>query len=133
MIAPEVATAEVNKWLDYKKLSEKRRTERKLSIDALVEAVSDGIISIDDDYNIKQPLIFPIADKEGNVALSEVVYKPRLTYLELEKYTKGIAADDVDGKIFAYGAALTGKAIGLLKKMETEDFILLQKIALFFI
>lgn len=126
----EIASQDVNRWLDFKKISPKKREEKQDSIDSLVEAVQEGILRIDDDCNIIQKLSFPIGEE---LKINELKFKPRITQGDLMSYTNNVKATDADGRINAYIAALSGQPKEAVKKMDTEDYKISQSIAFFFL
>ena len=130
----EVASAEVNGWLDYKKVSDKKRETYKDAIEALTDAVVTGRLVIDADTKaITQVLLFPITDTKGTVVTDKLVFKPRITQMELKNRMTGVKPGDGDGRIMAYAAALTDSAAGILGKLDTEDYALVQSITVFFL
>ena len=128
VVSRDVAMIEVEKWLDNKKLSDKKRETNKDSIDALIEGIEDGILSIDEsDFSIKMNLDFPVGD------LKTLTFKARLSVGELHKYLNGVKSTDGDGRILAYVCALTGQNSGLIKMMFLEDYSVASNIAYFFL
>jgi hypothetical protein len=133
VVSYEQARDEVNGWLDYKKVKEKKREAYKDAIDTLVDGVKDGTLSIAEDMKITHALAFPVEDSTGKIVFDKLEYKARLSVGEIGERTKGVKAADTDGRIMAHVSALTGKAIGLLNKMDTEDNSIAQSIAVFFV
>lgn len=127
-VSPELAAAEIAGWLDYKKVSAKKRESYKDAIETLTEAIVEGHISIGEDHTITHRLLFPL---DGFA--SELVYTPRITVGDLTKKMQGVKAGDADGRIMAYAAALTGLSVGLLAKLDTEDNSICQAVAVFFV
>lgn len=125
-IAKEVAEKEVNAWLDYKKIKPKQRTASAPMIEELVEAVMEGIISIDEKNVIKHKLSYPV---DG--LYSELTYKPRLTVGESLQSSVSIGSA-FDSMILSTISALTGKGTIELQKMDTEDYKISKSIAVFF-
>lgn len=127
----ETAEAEINSWLDYKKINEKKRENYKDNISALVDAVCDGILSVNPDTKeLIQTLNFPIGDE---MKVSKLEFKPRLTVGSVQSHLNGVKATDADGRIIAYVAALTSQPKELIKKLDTEDNSVAQSIAIFFL
>jgi hypothetical protein len=133
LITPEKATAELNAWLDHKKVSEKKRTSNADGIETLTDALISGTIAIGDDKKIKHTLLFPIENSEGVQTIKELEYKPRLTVGEINTRMKGIKATDMDGRIVAYGSALSGQPLAIMSALDTEDSRIVQAVAMFFI
>jgi hypothetical protein len=127
----ETAEAEINSWLDFKKISEKKRTNYKENIESLVDAVCEGILSVNPEgKELVQILNFPIGEE---MKVNKLEYKPRLTVGAVQSHLNGVKATDADGRIIAYIAALTSQPKELIKKMDTEDNGLAQSIAVFFL
>lgn len=133
VINPETAKQDVERWLTYKKVSEKKRTNYRDAIEELEEAVAAGRLTIAENCEITQKLIFPIEDKTGNPFLEELTFTPRINVMELNKHTKTVKPTDTDGRIAAYMAALTKQSAGILGKMDTEDHAIASNIVVFFL
>lgn len=129
-VAREVAEKEINQWLDYKNIKEGKREAFKDSIGRLVEAVMDGCLTLREDKVLVQSLGFPT---EGEAPVSELEYKPRIRVGAVQNHLKGVKADDADGRLVAYVAALTSKPKEVIKALDTEDFNISQAIAIFFL
>ena len=132
-VAIEVATAEFENWLELKKIGEKKRTENAAFGDVIIENITTGTLKFDANSNLIFTLPEPLKDDEGAVFLAELVFKPRIRVHELNAKLKGIKADDVDGRIAAYIAAITSQNIGVVGKLYTEDYSICQAIAMYFL
>ena len=131
-VALEVAQAEVNKWLDYKKVSQEKRETYQNYISALVSGVQEGILSIDEENVITQKLIWPIKHQEGKGALESLSFRPRITVGAIHNHMNGVKADDADGRIKAYICALTNTPKALINALDTDDYGIPQAVAVFF-
>jgi hypothetical protein len=130
-IAKDIAAQEVQGWLDFKKIKEKKQESYKDQIEVLVDAVSEGTLEINSETKtITQNLDFPIGSE---MKVSKLEYKPRLTVGEIQSHMGGVKATDADGRITAYVAALTNQPKELIKKLDTEDNSIAQSIAIFFL
>tara|TARA_R110001606_G_scaffold380908_2_gene541724 strand:+ start:3723 stop:4136 length:414 start_codon:yes stop_codon:yes gene_type:complete len=124
------ATAEVNAWLDHKKVKTKKRKSYEEQIDNLIEAICTGQLSMNDEtFEFTQTLQFPI----GKDNRDTLVYKPRVSVGAFYVHLKGVKADDVDGRIFAYVAGLTGNLVAVITKVDPEDYDICKDIAVFFL
>lgn len=132
VVTYEQAKAEVDAWLDGKKVKPKKRESYKDAVDNLIDGVMDGSLTIEDG-KITQMLSFPVKNTAGGIEFDKLEYKPRLTVSETQAYTKTVKPGDSDGRIMAYASALTGKSAGLLGKLDTEDNGIVQSIAIFFV
>ncbi len=132
-VSLEQAQAEVQEWLDYKKITDREREKMQEFEDVLIDNIVDGYLQIDESYNFTYQMKFPIQDEDGNEALSKLTFKPRLDVLSKDKALRGVKSDDSEGRQIAYVSALTNVAKGLLKKMDTEDNKVCTAIIMYFL
>ena len=132
-IAREVAEQEFEKWLDFKKVKSTKRLESKDQGEQIISAIENGSIIIDEKNNLVLTLDFPVEDSSGNVTLSTLKFSPRLRVVDLNKRLKGFKADDVDGRVLAYAAALTGENTGIIGCLDTEDYRIVGNIVMYFL
>lgn len=130
-VTPEMAEEEVQKWLDFKKISPSKRTDKKDQIKQLVNAIIDGDISINEENEIVQVLKTPIGT--GDKQIKEFKYKPRITVGAVQQHLKNIQTSDADGRVVCYIQALTGQSAGMIKGLDSVDYDIAQTIAIFFI
>ena len=104
-ISLEKAKSEVNHWLDLKNYQQSKRDANAEQIEQIAEAVSDGVLSIQEDGVIIHKLTIPIKDDEGNVKYEELNYKARIDWSQIEPYMKGVKPQDTFGMINAHIAA----------------------------
>lgn len=128
-INKEMAVADVNKWLDAKKISQSKRELQKDSIDSLVDAITEGWLMLNADTAFVMKLKFPL---DGEDPLEELTFKTRVRTEQIKNHLKGVKATDIDGRLLAYGAALTSQSSTLINKLDTEDQSLVQSISVFF-
>lgn len=139
-ISKEQAEVEINSWLDYKKVSKSKREENKAYIETLVDAMMDGILSMDgeqdkisskEDYmSFTHFLKFPT---EGETPLISLRYKARLKVMTVQSVLRGLKGDDSQAFIIAYACALTSQPKALIQALDTEDYKITQAIAVFFV
>lgn len=130
-VTKEQATAEVESWLEHKKVSQHKREEQKGMIERLIGAVMDGDLVLDGDTKeFKQLLKFPL---EGATPITELVYKPRLADKEAQMHIGKIPFSDIDARLNGYVAALTKQNSGIIKNLDREDIGLAHAIAVFFL
>jgi len=129
-VARDVAAQEIENWLDHKKVNERKREAYRDSIDTLVDAVSDGVLTVDAEHNLVQSLKFPT---EGEVPVNALRFKPRLKMSTIHLHLQGVKTADADGRILAYIAALTGTPKEVVRSLDTEDYSIGQAIAIFFL
>lgn len=124
------ATADINRWLDAKKVSEKKREQQKDTIAALVEAVQEGSLVVNDDDSLTYVLMEPVG---ASATVKELKFKKRLTVGEVQNHLQGVKASDVDGRLMAYVCALTNVNKTILSQLGTDDYSIPQSIAIFFL
>ena len=132
-VARPAAELEFNSWLDFKRVKESKRVENQQFGEQIINGINDGSITIDEktkEMTVK--LDFPLTDDQGNETVSELVVKPRLTVQELNAKLNGVKGNAMDMQP-AYIAAMTGKPIGLIKKLDTQDYSLLINIVVYFL
>lgn len=129
-VGREVAEKEIESWLDFKKVNEKKREAYKDNIDTLIDAVADGTLTLNDDKTFVQKLRFPIGEGDSIKTLS---YKPRLKVSTVHVCLQGVKSTDADGRVCAYVSALTGTDRNIIKALDTEDYSVGQAIAIFFL
>jgi len=128
-----VAERDVRGWLDFKNISDRKRTDNNDQIEALIEAVQDGAISIDEQSKeIIQKLRIPIKNDEGETTVESLTYVPRVKVYELHDKLEGVKGSDVHGMVLAYASALTKQKKVVLKHMDSGDYSIAQTISIFF-
>lgn len=127
-VSKEVAIKDVNAWLDYKKVSQKKRESNSDQIEVLIQAIEEGNLSIDlETFEINHELLFPI----GETVL--FTYKPRINVGLIHRRLSGIKSGDSDGRFLAYVCTLTGLNSGIVSAVDTEDYGICFAIACFFL
>lgn len=146
-VAREVAEAEVTAWLDKKKILQGTRDRNQEYINTLVDALSEGIISIDGDpiegkkaestvsskeptWKIKHTLQFPFGEDKS---VRELEYLARLTDKMVKPYMVGVKADDADGRLLGYVAALSRQPRAVLENLDSLDKKIAMSVAVFFL
>lgn len=130
LINTETATEEIEKWLNFKHISEKKRQANKENIEALVDAICEGVLIIKEDFTIVQKLFCPL---ENEMPVHNLDYKPRLKIKEVSAQMEKVRAGDALGMITSYIAALTGQPRAVIQNLETEDYGVASSIAVFFL
>lgn len=146
-VPQEIAMEEFQGWLDYKKtkmtlvMEGAEVTEEKIGdIDednkaamAIVEAIMSGDLVVNEDMSLTYNLAFPIRDENQSVVLNKLTLKPRMNAFEVQKATKGISQDEPFKLFIGYVHVLSGEVKGLVNKLDSIDFSLLQKIVGYFL
>lgn len=130
VVSEDQARREIAQWLDVKRVSARKREQYKDQEDVLTEAIMAGDLVVGDN-GLELNLLFPTNDGEGVKVLK---FKNRLTVGERQATTKGVAANDSEGRLIAYIAALTDQPVGVIKKLESgEDYERASSIAVYFL
>lgn len=128
----EIAEAEVESWLDKKKILPGLRDARREHINQLVECIQEGVLELNTEtYEFTHNLLEPFG--AGEKMTKTLVYKPRLNDKNLQPWMKGVRGDDAEGRMLGYVAALTSTNRQLLELMDTADKRISMAIAIFFL
>jgi hypothetical protein len=130
LVTMEVATSEIDSWLDAKKVSQQKRDDRADGIKILISGICEGNLTLKEDKTFVQKLKHEFGK---DIIFTELEYKPRIHVGLIHQHLTNVKSDDPDGRLLAHVAALTGKPKEVLKKMDTEDFAIAQSIAYFFL
>lgn len=126
----EQAQKEVNSWLDFKKVSLKKRETLSENIEKIVDGFVTGELTLNPDtFEIIQTLNFPFGEE---VKVKTLTFKPRITVGEFQQNMTNVKTDDGYGRVFAYIAALTGQHKAVISKMDADDYSLSSNIVVFF-
>ena len=131
----EMAKQEIEKWLDFKNVSQRKREkkETKNNIETLTDAICDGDLVLDENHNLVLTLRNPVEDKDGKVQLDKMTFKPRLLLEDVESHLINVKPENTIGMLAAYTSALTSIGSGLTKKIDTDDNKTAQAIVMFFL
>lgn len=130
-ISKDISTVEIEKWLNFLKVREKKRTAYKDAIETLTDAVSEGVLVVNEDCTLKLKLDYPIG---VDSTIKELTFKDRLEINTLQPHMLGVKSGDGDGRILATIAGLTGQPKSVLGKIRlgSEDYNIASSIAIFF-
>jgi hypothetical protein len=127
----ETAEAEVNAWLEAKKVFPSTIEDNQESIKILTESIMYGVLTFEPkDNSFTHKLLFPLG--EDGTTFSELKYTHRVNDKMLQKFMKGVSARDADGRLNATIAALTNTARGIIEGLDTMDKKVSNAIAIFF-
>lgn len=127
-VSMDIAKNDVEKWLTFKKVNDKKREAFKVNIDAIAESISEGILILNEDFSFTHKLLFPIGEE---AKVSELKYKARLSVNELQNALSGKSG--MDARILATAAALSNQPKKVVESMDTEDYNVAGSIAVFFV
>lgn len=125
-VAEEIATAEVNALLDKKRIMPKQRERIKLAVEAVIEAVVYGLVTIHEDGSITQTL------DTAKGGITEIKYKDRVEPFEVNKELQRVNARTGDAVTLAYQKLYSGQPADIFLKLEPNDKNIADCIALFF-
>lgn len=130
VVSREVAENEVNAWLDYIHVRKSQRESEfaKVYINHIVESVMEGSLIFNEDKTITQKLLTPL----GEGATKEIVYNSRFEVGKMIDIMAGVKSSDEASKVIAILSLLSGKPIAVFKKLERSDYVIAEKITLFF-
>lgn len=124
-----MAKAEFMRWFEAKKFSKRVLEKHDDDMEAIVDAIQQGILVLNEDMTFTHKLQFPLQSGE----VSELTYKFRITEGELAASMKGLKTDDFIGQMpIAYVSALTGQNRGIIRALDHVDISLSKHIAAFF-
>ncbi len=122
-----VATAEVERWLDHKKVGKKKRETYKDQIETLIDAVAEGSLVLTEGFEWVQELKFAIGNAE------KLTYKPRVDLEQIEKSQQNSTSSNSTAIIRAYISVLTSQTKQVIGKLDTEDYTVGSAITIFFL
>lgn len=126
----DVAEQEVNAWLDHKRMSEKRREEKKEAINSLVNFIQEGTLVIDtESFEITQKLFFEVGEQ---VKIKELKWKPFGNVGRVQLYMKNVDSADFTGNSIAHACAQTGQSKNIINALDSEDIAVVKVITVFF-
>lgn len=132
-ISEELALAEVQKWLDFKKVDEDAIDNVEKQKKEIAKSISRGHLILKKDMSFEHILKFPILDDGGKPFREKLVYRPRLKLSEVERETDKVNMSNSFQLIRAYISALTGENSGIIKGLDTSDQKIATSIAIFFL
>lgn len=128
----EVATKEVNAWLDIMDISKENREtdEVKTFINSLISSVQKGLLFFNDDETVTQKLIHPLNDGQRK----EISYDFRYEVGKYNKATKGISSlDSIDWSIARLSlSSVEDLPKAVFEKMKRADFNVAKALTIFF-
>lgn len=125
----ELATAEVEKWLDYKRIPNKKREALSSMKDNMVDQVMEGNLIVNDDFTLTQIIQFP-----EDCGKQELTYKARITTFDMDAHKRIVKGDDWTDNSTRAIMALTGQPLNVVKKLDSStDRALAESITTFFL
>lgn len=140
VMSESVATAELEKWFDHRKMKENARRNvdselgRDVMADKMIEGFMYGLLSFDKSTGLlTQALDWPIESEGGSVTIKDLVWKPRFRESDLNEPLKGVKTNDSSGRMKAYIMAVTGVSRIKLGVLDYSDYGLSQTIVSYFL
>lgn len=125
----QTAQADVQRWLDAKKISEKKREALRSMSENMIDAIQEGKLIVEDDCTLTQVLDFP----EG-LSKTELKYKLRISPIMLEGPKRTVKGDDWQDNLTRTIMALTDCSVNDARKLDTStDRAVAESIATFFL
>lgn len=134
VVSEEVAKRDVEKWLDYKRISSADREEFKDSIKSLVSGVMEGTVRVTDDFHIEVDLSWPIDPGVGQ-EIKTLSLKPRIQARQISERIEKmkVSAGNADGRLKAILCELSGQSSGIIGMLDTTDLRMCNNVVIFFI
>jgi hypothetical protein len=133
VVAASVAAEDVKKWLDHKRVKPIKREIQIYYINQLVQAVMYGDLVLNEDFTFTHKLNVPVVNgKDGSSIFDKLTYASRLTVQDVSNVLEGMNTRNEISNSIAYGAALTGKATGLIGRLDTSDLEVMTAVGIFF-
>lgn len=130
-VAEEVAEKEIERWLDARLTSDKKKNDMADSIRELVSAVVEGNLIVNENGTLTQKLIIPFGEES---VVKEVNYKLRISAGDIQKrmtFNK-IKQGDIDGRLMVHVCAATNLSFEQVGKMDSADYTIASTIGNFF-
>ena len=122
----ETAESEINALLDQKNMMPKRRVALAEVIENVIEAITFGLVSVNEDGTITQKLVVPVG------GLSELKYAARVEPSVIQMAIKRLGSESASSRQMVYLKAYTGELENTINKLEPVDRNTSDCIALFF-
>ena len=127
-VTREQAEKEITSWLDKKKVFDSQREENKASYELLVDAMMEGYLTLDSTtFEFKHKLIEPLTET------FDLTYKSRMNDKMVKPHLNGVKPTDAEGRLLAYGAALTTMPKAVLEGLDSSDKKIMIAILVFFL
>jgi hypothetical protein len=131
VISPEQAMSEVQGWLNYKRVDPVTMQQNFMYVQELAKFVCTGVIVINKDFTITHTLKFPVMLKDGGIAFDKLIYKARVTAMELLDMGQ-LGYETANGKLITTGSILSGKTLAEIGKLDSTDLHVIDALSVFF-
>lgn len=133
-VAKEVAQADFERFASAIKLNQMKRekleADESQPIESVINLIENGYVTIGEDGLLTYLLIEKV-EKDGDIILSEVPFKPRRVRVEdIERRMTGKNDMEKTRNMLSF---LTGVNAGILSKVDGDDFAHIGTISTFFL
>ncbi len=126
----ETASNEFKRWAEAKRIPENAMKKHEEDSEAIIEALQNGYLMLDEENCFIHKLAFPLKNGE----ISELKYKFRVSKGELSASVRGLRSDNLIGEMaICYVSCLTDQQRGIIRAMDSTDSSLAEHIAAFFL
>jgi hypothetical protein len=113
-----------------RKISPKRREEKKEAIESLISFVQEGKIVIEEQsFEITQNLLFEIGNQ---TKIKELKWKPFGQVGRVQIHMKNVESTDFTGNCIAHACAQTGQSKNMINALDSEDMAVVKVLSVFF-
>lgn len=130
VVSYEVASSEIQSWLDAKKVPQSKREASEDYINTLIDAVAEGEMVVNSSNELEYKLKFPT---EGEEPVTKITFKPRIKTGDINTRLKNMKSKDSLNTLLAVISAVTNQPTSLLEKLDTQDMGICNAVAVFFI
>jgi hypothetical protein len=130
VVSKEVATKEINSWLDALDYPTKARTDEEVKswIETICESIQRGDLVFEDEHTIVQKLKHPLADG----ATREIKYDFRFEVGDYQTKMKNKSPNDAIEWNTAKLSLISSQVPAVFLKFKKYDYSVASKLALFF-
>lgn len=130
----ETAEAELEKWLDRKKVFQETRERYKDYSEIIVEALMNGVLVLNSEKGeFTHTLLFPLNESGSDTGgIETLTYKLRVNDKLVLPHTRGLKNDDNDGRFNALLAAITSQSRSVIISLDSADKRIAFSIGIFF-
>jgi len=130
-VAKEVAKAAFEKWLDFKKISAEKRESSKEFENTIISGICSGELILNENHTIDYKV--NLESDSGEIIVDKLTFKPRIRVKDLNAKMQGLKADDAEGRVVGYVAAVTGQNRGVIANLYIDQYAICQSIVMYFL
>lgn len=127
LVNRKTAQAEIQRWIEAKRIKGAILEAKKPQIEILIQAVQEGDLIVNEDCTLTQNLVFETGGE------TKLTYKTRITQADIDKAKENVKGNDFDTFILRTQYALTDAMVNVLRNLDlSTDRVLADTIAVFF-